>query len=736
MSCSKSIEVHSPIEATAEIRRWTLCSDDIALIKFKEKPEPWLEDIILDVIGDTGLIGDVDSLEDRFKNFEEGYTEHFYDWQDGDKDMMAYVSTIYNTNAVFNAGIQEIKSTYVSKDESGAFFDTLIGAWQTGAGGAWFNERVSAVSNVAYSAAKSASTLTATMKSQQSQMEIIRGDIHTLEKQIDGKVETWKGTWPIVNPDGSLIKTAKPYYCWTPGVVCPEAEFTDSTDRDTRAEHTGDTYLHIEKDAATGKDKLIGVYRFGKDSDTDGYNWFILEDDLAAVAYSQALAAGVLADGKINSYYQTYPPTTSQDPSMGEGDLWVDSDDKNKLYRYDGSSWRPVRDTDITASVNRLDEATVNINGRARAKSSLIVNAAGVTSGYVAEADNSTWSTFNVFADKFYISGAPGSRFSQAPFSVDTTTTPANIKFNGVVTFENIVDNGGNTPNWLFAGQAARDINMHTTTISGGKIQTYSLNANRIAVDTLWARGMIASQEQRNNTSGYIPNSDPAGFLINGKRGKGSFNYPNIYGAYIRGGYIYGTTLEGSTIKVRDLVVLTDCGKTTKMTCPMKTTGTGGWGIYPCNSSTGNGLRAASYSGNNITVNGKSSQIAYQGVTGKPYIVDFNGVGLIKCTGGANNYAVSAIEVSSYLGNTRTRTENIMNTGGDPYYPVYKEFYGIKIYAVSAGYDKWIVTPFNSTLKNFKGNGELSFQYRYYRRAYGWSYWRKLPLTGGTLYNS
>ncbi|RLG28811.1 hypothetical protein DRO03_08905 [Methanosarcinales archaeon] len=563
MSCV-DLEVASPIMVDAQIHRWTITNDNIYLLKFNEAPPQWLEDMFQNIIDDTGLADDLDNLEDRFDNFEEGYTEHFYDWQDGDVNTLAYVENIYTSNANFNAGLQEIKVAYVSHAESGAMWDSLIGAWQTGAGGAWFNEQVSVVSNVAYSAAKSASTLTATMKSQQSQLEAIVGDIETLEKQIDGKVVTWKGFHAVARADGTLIEDAKPYACWLPGVICTEPEFNDSSDLDTRAEHTGDTYLLVELDSY-GKEKLLGVYRFGKDTATDNYNWFILEDDLAAVAYQQALDAGVLADGKINSYYQPTPPTIIEDPTMGAGDIWLDSSDNNKMYRYSGTDWIAVRDTDITASVNRLDQATVDVDGVATARSSLTVDADGYTSGIRLSATNDPLdpgSEFIIFADKFSVAASDKQDYGSRPFTIDTNTR--DIRFNGKVTFSNIEDASGNEPNWLFAGQAANDINTNTTTINGGKIQTYSLNANRIAVDTLWARGIIASEEQRHNNTGYIPNSDPAGFLVSGKAGSGSFNYPNVYGAYIRGGYIYGSTIEASTMKVRDLVVLTDAGLPTK----------------------------------------------------------------------------------------------------------------------------------------------------------------------------
>ena len=525
MSCLAELEISSPIMVDAQIQRWTICSDDIYLMKFHEAPPAWLEDIIENIMNDSGLVDSVADLEARFANFEEGYTEHFYDWYEGDKHTLAKVENMYVTNSVFNAGIQDIKVTYVSKDESGAYFDFLMGAWQTGAGGAWFNERVSVVSNVAYSAAKSVSTLTATIQSQNSAINDIIANVDELESQVDGKIETWKGTYPVVNPDGTLIDTAEPYATWLAA--------------GTLNEHTGDTYLHTGIDQ-NGKETLIGIYRFSKDTTTNLYNWYILEDDLAATAYQQALDAGALADGKINSYYQPSPPTIIEDPTMGEGDLWVDSDDDNKMYRYNGSNWLEVRDRQITASVDRLDEATVTIGGLARAKSSLVVSADGVVSGYVAEADNSTWSSFQIFADKFYISGAQGSNFSEAPFSIDTTKNK--VKFNGVVEFSNV----DGSEDILQTGDAADDINRNVTLINGGKITTGSIDADRLSIDSIWSRGSITSPEWSSPSfSGYVSNyNSTGGFFINARAGIGTYNYPNIFGSYIRGSYIAASVFK------------------------------------------------------------------------------------------------------------------------------------------------------------------------------------------------
>ena len=45
---------------------------------------------------------------------------------------------------------------------------------------------------------------------------------------------------------------------------------------------------------------------------------------------------------KITTFIQASAPT-----ALAVGDLWFDSDDKNKVYRWDGTSWVTARDTDI-----------------------------------------------------------------------------------------------------------------------------------------------------------------------------------------------------------------------------------------------------------------------------------------------------------------------------------------------------------------------------------------------------
>ena len=55
---------------------------------------------------------------------------------------------------------------------------------------------------------------------------------------------------------------------------------------------------------------------------------------------------------KITTYYQSSAPTANV-----VGDLWIDTDDHNKLYRWNGTTWQDVRDTDIQAALTAAGDA-------------------------------------------------------------------------------------------------------------------------------------------------------------------------------------------------------------------------------------------------------------------------------------------------------------------------------------------------------------------------------------------
>jgi len=90
-----------------------------------------------------------------------------------------------------------------------------------------------------------------------------------------------------------------------------------------------------------------------------GAAWIEIQDADIASAIADAATAQTTADGKIVSFYQDTAPTAE-----GEGDLWVDTDDGNKLYRWSGSAWVTVRDVDIAQAISDAATAQATADGK------------------------------------------------------------------------------------------------------------------------------------------------------------------------------------------------------------------------------------------------------------------------------------------------------------------------------------------------------------------------------------
>ena len=538
-------DVVGEVNVVVEPQVFTVCNDNIYIVQRNADLPQWFQDLLDNQINGSALADEVSDLSNTFTNFEDGVTLQIGYLQDADTELAYDLSVLKVSNDTNTAGISNLDQTRITDDEAYAISQTTIASWQNdGAGGAWFDSQVSTVSNVAYSAAKSASTLTASLNSQQDTLTAIAGDIDILQSQVDGVVETWFGLTSPVNVDGSINTAVEPYATWLAdnGI----------------AVHTGDTFVHYELDV-NGNKNILATYRFTIDPDTSNYAWQLFTDDLASTAYQAALNAQATADGKINTFYQSFPPSLVADPTLGVGDLWLDSDDGNKMYRYDGTNWVTIDDQRITASVDRLDEATVTIDGTARAKSSLdvVTSAGGQTAiaGYVLESDGGTSSSFNVYANNFVLSNTANT-WQGAPFVVNTTTNK--IDFTGSVTFSSVGtsdlsndagftdDTTANTALALADGaMQANELNTElartTTVIDGARITTGTIDAQRFEGNSVWVNGWLRDVDF-NITPNYT-----TGFQLK-SNATGTYSDPNIYGAYIRGGTIYGTTLEAATI--------------------------------------------------------------------------------------------------------------------------------------------------------------------------------------------
>jgi hypothetical protein len=82
----------------------------------------------------------------------------------------------------------------------------------------------------------------------------------------------------------------------------------------------------------------------------------------ASVKGNTTLPFGVITDtmigtwdGKNKTYYQTTAPSSG----MTTGDLWFDTDDDYKAYRYNGATWDLVRDGELIALSTNIGNGTI-----------------------------------------------------------------------------------------------------------------------------------------------------------------------------------------------------------------------------------------------------------------------------------------------------------------------------------------------------------------------------------------
>ncbi len=93
----------------------------------------------------------------------------------------------------------------------------------------------------------------------------------------------------------------------------------------------------------------------------EGGAWVDVRDAGIAAALASAAAAQATADGKIDSFWQTTAPG-----SASEGDIWFDTDDGLRQYRYTSGSWVVAADTRIGTAISSAATAQATADGKVR----------------------------------------------------------------------------------------------------------------------------------------------------------------------------------------------------------------------------------------------------------------------------------------------------------------------------------------------------------------------------------
>lgn len=209
-------------------------------------------------------------------------------------------------------------------------------------------------------------------------------EILDLSTTVDGKIESYYQNESPANPDtGDLwidTNDGNKLHWWS-GIYWQDAQDTDINQALVAAANANQAAL----DAATLADSKIESFFQGSAPagasvgdlwiDTsngnkvhryDGAGWVDAQDSEISLAVGQATQAlddaalaQATADGKIVTYHQASQPTAD-----GFGDIWLDSDDGNKMYRWDGSSWNPVQDNAIATAISAASTAQATADGK------------------------------------------------------------------------------------------------------------------------------------------------------------------------------------------------------------------------------------------------------------------------------------------------------------------------------------------------------------------------------------
>ena len=129
----------------------------------------------------------------------------------------------------------------------------------------------------------------------------------------------------------------------------------------------------------------------------DGSVWVDVGDSPLAQALAGVNDAQAIADGKVHTFFLPNPPTNADVPTnatlgtvLGEGDLWYDSNNNNRPYRYDAgsTSWVDIQNgaLAVTAKLTTTDYIiTYDSDGANPVPSgtlTLTANAQNVNNGY------------------------------------------------------------------------------------------------------------------------------------------------------------------------------------------------------------------------------------------------------------------------------------------------------------------------------------------------------------------
>jgi len=167
---------------------------------------------------------------------------------------------------------------------------------------------------------------------------------HILSPKVarPGDIRTWSNMRsPFFDPSPVIPDSQIPSASiWDQAVANASQALADAATAKGIADGKVTTYYQgTEPEAEALGDLWVNTDDGNKLYRWDDIEWVAIQDEGIQEAVGKAKDAQATADGKIVTFYQSAPPTAT-----AVGDLWVDTDDNNHLYRWDGNQWVDIQD--------------------------------------------------------------------------------------------------------------------------------------------------------------------------------------------------------------------------------------------------------------------------------------------------------------------------------------------------------------------------------------------------------
>jgi hypothetical protein len=287
----------------------------------------------------------------------------------------------------------------------------------------------------------------------------LQTEINTIEAAVNGKNHIYR---QATAPDGSVFALVE-------GDV-----WFDTDDGNKQYYWTGTAWVSVQ-------DTAIAAATTAATAATNAAN----------AATAAAAAAQLTADGKNRIYRQTTQPTGG---TYAEGDLWFDTDDDNKFYRYTSGAWSGFTLGDgalASISANKLTAGTIDAS---------VITVSNINAGNI--------STGSLAADRISANSITGGKLAvgtiEAVSIAAATITGAKIAAT-TITAGNIAV--ATITADQIAGGTITAAEIAAGTITAAEIEAGSITVDRLTAGTLTAFTLRTSSGARRVTVSASTNS-------------------------------------------------------------------------------------------------------------------------------------------------------------------------------------------------------------------------------------